>query len=217
MLFIFIPLGLILVSFLGIVIIVWRKIPYLKKLTVQETNEDLNYDSGWRGFLADFLPELNQEKIQGKAQGLKDLWLLELEKLIRKLRLLSLKADRLSDSLIKKIRRVNNQAIIAQTGSQTPEPAIIVKEESTIVPSVAPRETRSIEALRHEEQRLIIEIAKDPKNSRLYEVLGDLYIEMRNFTDAKDSFEAGIELDPENEELKQKLSSALESIHSTAS
>ena len=56
----------------------------------------------------------------------------------------------------------------------------------------------------------IIEIAQNPKDSRLYEKLGDLYVEMENWNDAKESYEAAIELNPTAEELKRKLSTALE-------
>ena len=55
-----------------------------------------------------------------------------------------------------------------------------------------------------------MEIAKNPKNSALYESLGDLYIEMRNYIDAKESYEAAVELNSQSESLKQKLSLALE-------
>ena len=43
-------------------------------------------------------------------------------------------------------------------------------------------------------------------------MLGDLYVKMKNFTDAKESYEVAIELDPGNEELKKKLSSVLEKL-----
>ncbi|OGN08532.1 MAG: hypothetical protein A3C61_01930 [Candidatus Yanofskybacteria bacterium RIFCSPHIGHO2_02_FULL_39_10] len=59
---------------------------------------------------------------------------------------------------------------------------------------------------------MIIEIAKNPKDAHLYEVLGDLYIEMENFVDAKESYEASIELSPQNGSLKIKLSEALEKL-----
>ena len=67
--------------------------------------------------------------------------------------------------------------------------------------------------LKNEEQRLIMEIAKNPKDARLYEALGDLYMEMSGFIDAKESYEAAIELNPQDESLKQKLSSALEGLN----
>ena len=47
-----------------------------------------------------------------------------------------------------------------------------------------------------------------------YEELGDLYSEAGEHKDAKESYEAAIELNSNSEELKQKLSSALEQINS---
>ena len=63
------------------------------------------------------------------------------------------------------------------------------------------------------EQRLIIEIAKNPKNPALYEELGDLYTTSRDYRDARESYEAAIELNSTDEELKKKLSSALEKLN----
>ena len=54
-----------------------------------------------------------------------------------------------------------------------------------------------------------VEIAKNPKDSRLYEVLGDLYVKMNNFSDAKESFEAAMELSPHDEGLQKKYSQVL--------
>jgi predicted Zn-dependent protease len=51
-----------------------------------------------------------------------------------------------------------------------------------------------------------MEIAKSPKDFILYETLGDLYSKMNNLSDAKESFEAAIELNPNNEVLQKKYS-----------
>lgn len=218
MYFILIPLGLTLISVLGIVIIIWRKVPYLKKLNVDETAlGQENRDFTLQDFFLDFIPEFKGESVNTRAKEYKNLWLSELEKFIRKLRLLSLKVDRISESLIKRIRRVN-KAKIAPVGEHaaTPEPVIEAKAEPTpVADHKSP--VRSLEILKQEEHRLIIEIAKDPRNYRLYKVLGNLYVEMKNYSDAKDSFEAALELNPEDPELKEKLSSVLQNLNQAAS
>ena len=66
--------------------------------------------------------------------------------------------------------------------------------------------------MKREEQKLIIEIAKNPKDSKLYEILGDLYVKMNNLSDAKESFEAAIELSPNSEILQKKLSQVIEKV-----
>ena len=69
-----------------------------------------------------------------------------------------------------------------------------------------------MEDMKREEQRMIIEIAKNPKDAKLYEVLGDLYIKMNNLLDAKESYEAAIELNPHSEELQKKRSQIVEKL-----
>lgn len=208
MLFIFIPLGLILISTLGIIIVVSRKIPYLKKLNPEEIVplSENSYDFGWKLFISDFFPEIDYGTVNLKIKEYKDLWLGELEKFIRKLRLISLKIDRASDTVIKKIRKVNRKEIIVQSSevaSSDPDliagPPLDIKEPETQL-------HKTEEFIKSEEQRIIIEIAKDPKNGELYKELGELYIEMKSFQDAKDSFQAALELRPDDEDLKKRAS-----------
>ena len=187
----------------GIFFIVWRKMPYLRKLTVTDVQSG---QSIW----SDLFPELANGVNSTRLKHYRGVWLLELEKVLRRLRVMSMKMDRMSDSLIKKIRNVTERkhekhhgAAVAETGATTPTFA----EQSR-------SSDRSVGAddMKREEQRLIIEIAKNPKNSALYEVLGGLYMKMSNFADAKESYEAAIELNPGKEDLKKKLSFALEKL-----
>ena len=203
--FILIPLMLILVSVVGISIIIFRKIPYLNKLT-PETN--LSVRTGVIGdFLTDLLPEFSEGFKGLKLKEYRDLWLIELEKFLRKLRVVSLKMDRISDSWIKKIRSGSAFRVTTPTTTDKVEEVepIISKEQT--VPKI------TMEDMKREEQGMIIEIAKNPKDPRLYEVLGDLYVKMNNFSDAKESFEAAIELSPHNEELQKKYSQVVEKMN----
>lgn len=193
--FILAPLMLIVASVMMISVIVFRKMPYLNKLTPE------SHPGG--NVLDDLFPELSDvfENLKFKEYG--NLWLIELEKFLRRLRVVSLKMDRISDSWIKKIRSGNiSRATIS---------AVTDKKEviDFSVPQIQSSTVVTIEDLKKEEQRLIIEIAKNPKDTKLYEVLGDLYVKMNSFSDAKESFEAAIELSPHNEHLKQKLSLVL--------
>ena len=170
--------------------------PYLNKLT-PETHAGGD-------ILTDLFPELSAGFKGLKLKEYGDLWLVELEKLLRRLRVISLKMDRISDSWIKKIRKGNI--------SRTINSSIEKKTETIEIPVSKAQSVQVItmKDMKREEQRLIIEIAKNPKDSKLYEVLGDLYIKTNNFSDAKESFEAAIELSPNNEELQKKLSQVLE-------
>ena len=197
--FILIPLVLVLASAAGIFFIVWRKMPYLRKLTVTDVQSG---QSIW----SDFFPELANGVNSTRLKHYRGVWLLELEKVLRRLRVMSMKMDRMSDSLIKRIRNVTERKHEKHHGAAAAEIG-----ETTVVKAAEPiRET--IEDFKREEQKLIIEIAKNPKNSSLYDVLGDLYMKMSNFADAKESYEAAIELNPGKEDLKKKLSFALEKL-----
>ncbi len=198
--FILVPLTLILASVIGISVIVFRKMPYLKKLTPEA-------EVGGAGdILTDLFPELSEGLKSLKLKEYRDMWLVELEKFIRRLRVVSLKMDRISDSWIKKIRKGN--------GSRTTAPVVVEKtevlENPVIKAQAAPKITT--EDMKREEQKMIIEIAKNPKDAKLYEVLGDLYIKMNNLPDAKESFEAAIELNPHNESLLKKRSQVVEKL-----
>ena len=59
--------------------------------------------------------------------------------------------------------------------------------------------------LKQEEQRLIIEIAKDPKNSLLYRMLGDIYVKTKEIDDAIQSYKKAIELEPTDQSSLDKL------------
>lgn len=195
--FILVPLSLILASVVGISVIIFRKMPYLNKLT-PETHLRSK-------FLSDLLPELSGgfESLKLKEYG--NLWLIELEKFLRKLRVVSLKIDRISDSWIKKIRKGNISRTMSSVVTEKKETEIDI-----LIPKVQSSTVITMEDMKKEEQRLIIEIAKNPKDAKLYETLGDLYLKMNNYSDAKESYEAAIELNPHHEELQKKLSRVLE-------
>lgn len=179
----------------GISIIIFRKMPYLNKLTPETHAEG--------DFLNDLFPELSDGFKSLKLREYGNLWLIELEKFLRKLRVISLKIDRVAEVWIKRIRKGNISRTINSVIEDKKE------TEKPVVSKVQPVPTMTAEDLKKEEQRLIIEIAKSPKDFRLYEVLGDLYVKMNSLSDAKESFEAAMELNPNNKELEKKHSKVL--------
>ena len=202
--FILIPLLLILVSAGGILFITLRKLPRLRELAEAESSNGVYTESGWRAFVYDLCPEVWDWAGDIKIKEYKDMWLVEAEKLLRRLRLTSLKIDRLSGLLIKKIRkRTSPENGLAFSVTET-------KKDKEETDAKADDKTE----LKKNEQRLIMEIAKNPKNASLYEELGDLYDRMGDYLDSKESYEAAIELNSNNEKLKKKLSHALEKLAS---
>jgi tetratricopeptide (TPR) repeat protein len=200
--YLLIPLILILASAIGILFIVWRKLPRLKELAEAESSNGSMGGGGWRVLVYDLCPEVWNWARSIKVKEYTEMWLIEAEKFLRRLRLASLKMDRFSDFLIKKIRK----RTYSNNGTSFPV-AEISKDKQEI-------ETKTDEKaeLKKSEQRLIMEIAKNPKNMALYEELGDLYVKMGDYRDAKESYEAAIELNSNSEELKKKLSLVLEKL-----
>ena len=217
--FLLIPLLIIFVSILAITAIIWRKRPYLKEMITAGGNNpefNLNSNFSFMEYGEEFFPELGGLLSKIKIHKYKSIGLMEVEKFLRKTRLVFLKIDRVSDVLIKKVRKVH---LNGQLKGHMAEEKLHEDNSSSIISVTDNKkeieETKTISPifLKNEEQRLIIEIAKNPKDAHLYEMLGDLYIEMDNFPDAKESYEASIELNPQNSTLKQKLSSALERLN----
>ena len=202
--FIFIPLVLIFASIAVISVIFFRKMPYLNKLT-PETHLPVQ-SNVVSNILTDLFPEFSEGFKGLKLKEYGHLWLLELEKFLRKLRLVSLKIDRISESWIKKIRKGHGFPSVTPTVEEK------IKVTKTPVLKAHHASKINLEEIKKEEQRLIIEIAKNPKGFELYEALGDLYLKMKNLSDAKESFEAAIELNPHNEELQKKLSQVIQKL-----
>lgn len=219
--YLLIPLLLFAGSLGAVGFIVWRKMPYVKKLasargsdgsaTVSNKDFFLNLFSGlWPEMISFFKGiEFNKHK---------DAWLTEAEKLLRRLRLLSLRMDRFSNTLIHKIRNVTRESVKEEKVLPAESPHISSAHSDFMASSVKVIENKdNVDAWKKEEQRLIIEIAKNPKNSKLYADLGDLYIKMGDLSDAKESLEAAMELDPSNEELKIKHSRVVEKLNTQIS
>ena len=187
---------LITIAFAGVVVIAWRKFPYLRRLAPEahEVGETV-----WH----DLFPELFAWYRKIPFQHMREARLRETEKLLRKIRLMFSKIDRVSNSMIHQVRR---EQINQQSDDSETNPAI------TDMYAHPKTEVDIMEEFKKDEQRLIIEIAKTPKDSELYSKLGDVYMSMSNFIDAKESFEAAMELNPDNISLRQKLSAALQKI-----
>ncbi len=203
--FLLIPISLILLSFLGIAVIMWRKVPYLKKLAPEshEVGESI-----WH----DLFPEVIDEARQIHFKEYFVLWLRELEKFLRKVRLLFSKIDRISDGLIKRVRVAHRDQAVEEPSAGGPFTGIPeAVQQEPLVAHVRPRVRRTLtpDELKAREQQLIVEIAKDPKNIDFYIDLGDIYVKMENFKDARESFETALRLNPAHVGAKRKLAALL--------
>lgn len=196
--FILFPLFLILASILGITIIAYRKMQYLKKLTPEshEVGDTIFHD---------LFPEMIHWFKHGHVKEYRQSFLKEIEKLLRRLRLASLKVDHASDALIKKIRKVHLSNHLEQQALR--DTRMLENPPSVLNDPVEIEDP--LKDLKDQEQQLIIEIAKNPKDASLYERLGDLYMSMHNREEAIEAYEAALGFNPINDVLAQKYSQLL--------
>ncbi len=191
--FFLIPFGILLVSLIAIVWITSRKFVYLRKLTpeVLEGTSEVQ-----ESFWAEFFPGLTKffGKVDLREYRLRIL--AESEKTLRKLRLLSLKIDTVTNSLIHRVRK----SVVHHEGIINEEASAKLEQESSI--SIVPDSKKDP---KEHEQELIIKIAKDPKNPQLYKKLGNIYTKVSEWHDAAESFKKVLELDPEDQATRTKL------------
>lgn len=195
--FILIPLILLFVSVAAIFWVVSRKFTYLKKLDPNTPEFSSEADGSFWLALFPEIPGL-AKKINPRSFFVN--FLAEFEKFLRKLRLISLKIDSLTNSLIGRVRKTTRgyeEKIIQQ--KQEKERA---EFESAAVAAVIQGTAKDF---KNEEQRLIIEIAKNPKNPELYKQLGELYLSEDVLDDARESFKKAVELDPNDAQSRGKL------------
>ncbi len=174
-----IPLALIAGSFYGISRVVWPKFKGLRR------REDLPEikDDFWRLMLPEFFSSLNLTR--SKLKILRINAAADYEKFLRKVRILSLKTDNFINKLLeKRQKKASRPEFKKMEINGQKEPNVYFK-------------TR--------ENNLIAEIAKNPKDKNLYKALGALYLENKMFRDAEEAFNVVLELDPNEDEVKQNL------------
>ena len=195
--FFIIPVGIFVVSVFAIAWVVGRKFVYLKKLSPEVVESAVPEQEN---FWAEFFPGLAAYFNSAQLRQYRLNFLAEFEKILRRLRLASLKFDTATNQLIHKVRR----SVVHHENVMSSESAAAQAEQ----------ETRTLEGVsgngeardwQEEEHKLIIEIAKKPKNADLYKQLGGVYMKMGEWHDAVESFKKAVELDPDDETIRNKL------------
>ncbi len=194
--FFFIPFGIFLASLVLIAVIVVRKFTYLKRLS-PEAIENSNTVQG--GFWEELFPELSDKLKQIKLREYRVNFLEEFEKFLRRLRLISLRIDSLTNKMIHSVRKstLYHEEILSRESD--------IEGTQEVKPAVTKRGFKKREEYKKDEQQLIIEIAKDPKNPVLYKKLGQIYVLTGENEDAYHSFKKALELNPEDEDIKMRL------------
>ena len=135
-----------------------------------------------------------------------------LERIMHKLKLLSLKFHNVSDGLVhliheKRQRRKNieqqkiveNEKIEKFVEQELPQPIRPLIREAIVRPIIKTKEKNQLEEV------LIKRIAINPKDIEAYERLGDYYLESENYQDSKECFKQVLKLSPMHYKARLKI------------
>lgn len=197
MLYLTIPLGIALVALLAIAVVVWRKMPYLRKLTPEahEVGDTLAHD---------FAPELLDWWVSIPWRQYVQAVLVELEKIMRRFRLFMQGLDRLWERVIRKVRRTHQEAakqheeIVAQQEVARQEKEEEDEDDKNF-------DINDPEQLKQEEQNLIVAIAQNPKDVASYQRIAQVYVRMDQVSDAIEALEAALKLEPDNVRMAKRV------------
>lgn len=154
-------------------------LPKIKEVRRKEGLPEIK-ESFWRLMMPEFFNVWDKIDFPGFKKSI----LSDYEKFLRRVKILSLKTHNLSDKLLEKRQKADLKPEFKEIDNG-PKPVNIY--------------------FKTRENNLIAEIAKNPKDKRLYKVLGALYLENQMFEDAKEVFSVVLELDPNEIEAKETL------------
>jgi tetratricopeptide (TPR) repeat protein len=184
-----IPYLIIILSLAGIIYIVFKKVPILVKLP-QEPDASLPQIS-WRAKTLDMI----KDQIAHPNYWLA--FLGELEKTLRKIRIIFLKLDTFFISLIAKSRE-RSKDLTLKSKSWMSERRMLKIERLKLLADL--RRTPE------EREEVLLRILKqNPKDVKAYKDLGLLYVEQKNLQDGKSAFEEVLKINPDDEVAKANL------------
>lgn len=192
--FITVPLTVALGSCVALAVLVWRKWPFLKKL------EPDAHPVG-RTFLHDLAPEAAERLGFVQWQSLWRHALAGAEGSLGVLRSALTAIGQASERMMSSVKTVREN--VRQRQEQTAEPMLPAAPQPARLERNDTAERERL--LKAEEQRLIVDIAQDPKNADLYQSLARVYTKLGNLADAAESLKAATKLAPEDAELAERL------------
>lgn len=190
--YLIIPLILISASLFGIGFIVWPKLRVLKN-----SSESYKLESGenfWNLMFPEFFHLV--DKIDLKSY--KESFLSDIEKFLRRIKILSLKIDNAINKWLEQRPKVSNGDFNKVEVDDKEKTGNNIEENSkkaTVVNAV----------FKNKEKELIAKISQNPKDKELYKALGALYLEYNELSDAKAVFNVILELDPNDKEARETL------------
>ncbi|HPN96846.1 MAG TPA: tetratricopeptide repeat protein [Candidatus Moranbacteria bacterium] len=227
-----IPPILVVLSVIGIILFLMKKASQIVEVSEKEKlGRGQREEESKPGILRK--PFFRKEKTD--EVGFRHRFLLFLEKITRRVRLVFLKLDNLFKSWSERIRQKRNiekkERMEEATDEQNQmrgnynlpereggnfersdkrEKINVFDEEKTYRPMisdrvVSPKIIRGAETKDRLEKLLIERIAANPKDTEAYERLGEYYFEVANYDYAKECFKQVIKLDPTNAEARSKM------------
>lgn len=98
---------------------------------------------------------------------------------------------------------------VVQASDSNQKNRVEMREDNPYGVVVTALDAEALEDLRRQEQRLILAIAKTPRDPDLYKLLGDIYTQTEEYEDAKESYQRALKFDPDDYIIKTKLAKVL--------
>lgn len=201
MTFLLIPLSIMLGSALGITMIIWRKWPYLKKLDQAESVTKTSLG----GFLkSEFVASMQALKLKEH----KERFLAESEKVLRRLRVVLLKIENSVSHLLEQFQAAKRNQSNGKQEELPASPTIFPEQSSVFTPS---SELRGLD-WKIQEQQLILQIAQNPKEIKLFKKLALLYMKTKQWQDASDALNEALKREPNDLEAQAMLEKVAEKL-----
>jgi len=210
--FVVIPSAIFILSLIGILYVSLRKLSQASQLA--QSQETATVSPTFGIFVREMFPEIFAYFGRVNMPAHKSSMLLEFEKFLRRLRVMFLRFDNLSSNLLHKVRESHLNEIQkaqekeAQKLEEAPETPVTEIKTTTVDFNTASPVPQPAPELKNKELEIIMAIAKAPKNKALYKELGDLYMELQQWGDARESFMSAIAIDPKVRGVKKKLNLA---------
>jgi tetratricopeptide (TPR) repeat protein len=218
-----IPQMAIILSVAGILIILGRKIPAVLDLSEEEKEKEKAFqDREKNGRIFCFFKKIKEKIMFAKPEKSTARAIVEIEKILKKIRIQLLKLDQKFLVWIKKLREKsegtftshNFQEKLGSLKAKKKTIRFLKKKEEPIVEKLDKAEKKEAKQEKdnskqnknsNEEKKCIEAITKNPKDVESYKKLGVIYLVQKNYKDAKLSFEQILKINSKNKKAKEEL------------
>jgi tetratricopeptide (TPR) repeat protein len=200
-LFLTIPLAIAGLALLVMAAIVLRKSSYLRKLTPEshEVGDTILHDFAPEA--VDWFRHLPWKRFRQQALG-------GIEGALARLRGISFAMGKASDSVIRNVRKAGQKAAREHEEAVAQHQAELEEKRREDERRLDEADLEDPDQLKAEEQRLIVAIAQNPRDDKLYSDLAKIYMRLRSYSDAVEALNQAVKLKPEDEQYAKRLERA---------